>query len=105
MISLSAEELRARATSFAARLDGVAAQVLEGSSLIGGGSTPEQPLASWLIAMESKDVVETERRLRFGVPPVVARIEHGRLLFDLRTVFQAEEEELARAILDAVQAG
>lgn len=105
MISLSAEELRARAQSFAARLDGLSPQVLEGSSLIGGGSTPEQPLASWLIAVDSKDVVEAERRLRFGDPPVVARIEHGRLLFDLRTVFPAEEEELARAIRDALQAG
>jgi L-seryl-tRNA(Ser) seleniumtransferase len=105
MISLSSEELRTRAQSLATRLEGLAPQVLEGSSLIGGGSTPEQPLVSWLIAVESSDVVEAERRLRFSDPPVVARIEHGRLLFDLRTVFPAEEEELARAIRDAVQAG
>jgi L-seryl-tRNA(Ser) seleniumtransferase len=105
MISLSSEELRTRAQSLATRLEGLAPQVLEGSSLIGGGSTPEQPLASWLIAVESSDVVEAERRLRFSDPPVVARIEHGRLLFDLRTVFPAEEEELARAIRNALQAG
>jgi L-seryl-tRNA(Ser) seleniumtransferase len=105
MISLSREELRERAQSFAARLDGLSPQVLEGSSLIGGGSTPEQPLASWLVAVESSDVMEAERRLRVGDPPVVARIEHGRLLFDLRTVFPAEEEELARAIRHALQAG
>ena len=105
MISLSIDELHTRAQSFAARLDGLSPVVLEGSSLIGGGSTPEQPLASWLVAVESKDVVEAERRLRFGNPPVVARIEHGRLLFDIRTVFPAEEEELARAIRNALQAG
>jgi hypothetical protein len=39
--------------------------------------------------------------LRFSDPPVVARIERNQLLFDLRTVFPAEEEELARAIRNA----
>ena len=101
MISFSSDELRARAESFAARLAGVTSQVLEGSSLIGGGATPERPLKSWLIAVESVDVVETERRLRFNDPPVVARIERDRLLVDLRTVFPEEEEELARTILAA----
>jgi L-seryl-tRNA(Ser) seleniumtransferase len=101
MISFSLDELRARALSFAARLDGISARVMEGSSVIGGGATPEQPLRSWLIAVESADVVDAERRLRFSDPPVVARIERNQLLFDLRTVFPAEEEELARAIRNA----
>jgi L-seryl-tRNA(Ser) seleniumtransferase len=105
MISFSSDELRARAQSFAARLDGLACQVLEGSSLIGGGATPEQPLPGWLIAVESADVVGAERLLRFSDPPVVARIENNRLLFDLRTVFPAEEAELARAISKACGAG
>jgi L-seryl-tRNA(Ser) seleniumtransferase len=101
MISFPLDELRARALSFAARLDGISARVMEGSSVIGGGATPEQPLRSWLIAVESANVVDAERRLRFSDPPVVARIERNQLLFDLRTVFPAEEEELARAIRNA----
>jgi L-seryl-tRNA(Ser) seleniumtransferase len=101
MISFSSAELLARAQSFVARLEGVSSKILEGSSLIGGGATPEQPLPSWLIAVESTDVVDAERRLRFNDPPVVARIEDNRLLFDLRTVFPGEEEELARAIRNA----
>jgi L-seryl-tRNA(Ser) seleniumtransferase len=101
MISFPLDELRARALSFAARLDGISARVMEGSSVIGGGATPEQPLHSWLIAVESADVVDAERRLRFSDPPVIARIERNQLLFDLRTVFPAEEEELARAIRGA----
>jgi L-seryl-tRNA(Ser) seleniumtransferase len=101
MISFPLDELRARALSFAARLDGISARVMEGSSVIGGGATPEQPLRSWLIAVESANVVDAERRLRFRDPPVVARIERNQLLFDLRTVFPAEEEELARAIRNA----
>lgn len=101
MISLSSDELRTRAEGLAARLAGVRTEIVEGSSLIGGGSTPQQPLQSWLIAVDCADVVETERRLRLSDPPVVARIEDGRLLFDLRTVFPWEEEELARAIRES----
>jgi L-seryl-tRNA(Ser) seleniumtransferase len=101
MISFSMEELRSRAQRFAAGLEDVPYQVLEGSSLIGGGATPEQPLPSWLIEVECPDVMEAERRLRLSDPPVVARIERNRLLFDLRTVLPAEQEELARAVRTA----
>jgi L-seryl-tRNA(Ser) seleniumtransferase len=71
--------------------------------VIGGGSTPGQPLQSWLIAIDSADVVEVERRCRLSDPPVVARIEDGRLLLDLRTVFADEEDELTRVIHAACQ--
>jgi L-seryl-tRNA(Ser) seleniumtransferase len=104
MISFSTEELRTRVQNFAVSLDGVPSQILEGSSLIGGGSTPEQPLRTWLMVVECADVVDAERRLRLNDPPVIARIENGRLLFDLRTVFPAEEAELARAILQSCNA-
>jgi L-seryl-tRNA(Ser) seleniumtransferase len=98
MISQSADELRVRAEGLARRLDGIRNAVVEGSSLIGGGSTPERPLQSWLIAVHCDDVVKAEERCRVSDPPVVARIEDGKLLFDLRTVFPWEEEELVRII-------
>jgi len=98
MISQSSEELRARSERILGRLDGVRATLMEGSSVIGGGSTPGQPLQSWMIAIDCSDVVEAERRCRMGSPPVVARIEDGRLVVDLRTVFEAEEEELVLVI-------
>ena len=101
MISMTAGDLRARAVRFAAALEGVRTSVIEGQSLIGGGATPEQPLPSWLIAIECPDVVETERRCRLADPPVVARIEEGRLLLDLRTVFAGEEHDLRRVLRQA----
>jgi L-seryl-tRNA(Ser) seleniumtransferase len=105
MISQSSEELRGRAERMLGRLDGVRAEVIEGRSVIGGGSTPGQPLQSWLIAIDCVDVVEAERRCRLSDPPVVARIEDGRLLLDLRTVFAKEEDELARVIRAACAEG
>ncbi len=101
MISQSSDELRARSENMLRRLDGLRASVIEGSSVIGGGSTPEQPLQSWLIAIDCADVVEAERRCRLGDPPVAARIGDGRLLLDLRTVFEQEEDDLARVIRTA----
>jgi len=101
MISQSAGDLRARAERLASRLDGIRTAVVEGSSLIGGGSTPERPLQTWLIAVQCDDVVKAEERCRMSDPPVVARIEDGKLLFDLRTVFQWEEEELVRVIRES----
>ena len=69
-----------------------------GESVIGGGSTPEQSIPTWLIVVNLTDVVGAEKKLRAADPPVIARIEDGRLLLDLRTVFPEEEEELKRAI-------
>jgi L-seryl-tRNA(Ser) seleniumtransferase len=101
MISQSSAELRHRAERVRGWLDGVQSKVIEGSSLIGGGSTPERPLAGWLIAVECDDVVRAEEACRKSNPPVVARIEDGKLLFDLRTVFPWEEEELVRIIRES----
>src|SRR5207244_1964653 len=81
------DQIRGRAEKLIQSLGGAPAQLVEGRSVIGGGSTPEQALPTWLIAIECEHVTALERVLRAGDPPVVARIEDGRLLLDLRTVF------------------
>jgi L-seryl-tRNA(Ser) seleniumtransferase len=98
MLRQSASQIRQRALALAARVTGLRAEVVEGESVTGGGATPQQSIATWLIAVECTDVVEAERSLRAGDPPVIARIEDGRLIFDLRTVFRGEEETLAAAL-------
>jgi L-seryl-tRNA(Ser) seleniumtransferase len=98
MIRMSADKIRERADRLVARAALRHARVEQGQSVIGGGSTPEQSIPTWLIAIGCKDVVAAERQLRLSDPPVIARIEDGRLLVDLRTVFPEEEEELARAL-------
>jgi L-seryl-tRNA(Ser) seleniumtransferase len=74
------------------------ADIVPGSSVAGGGATPEQSIPTWLIAIQCADLADAERRLRAGDPPVVARIENERLILDLRTVFPEEEEALAAAL-------
>lgn len=96
MIRLTAEQIRERAGRLLDRIPG--AQLIEGRSVIGGGSTPEQSLPTWLIAIERENVTAAERQLRKSDPPVIARIENDRLLIDLRTVFPEEEAELVQAL-------
>ena len=98
MIRQSAGEIRGRAARLLERMPGLPAALIDGESVIGGGSTPEQPLPTCLIALALPDAAAAERRLRLHAPPVIARIENGRLLIDLRTVFAEEEEELAAAL-------
>jgi L-seryl-tRNA(Ser) seleniumtransferase len=88
MIRMTAEEIRARAEKL---LPG--AVIVPGESVIGGGSTPNKAIPTYLIS-----VPEMERALRACEPPVISRTENGRTLLDLRTVFPEEEPELKRAL-------
>lgn len=101
MILSTPGAIRARAVHVLQQLHHLNGQLVEGTSVIGGGSTPDQSLPTWLIAIENDGIAAMERRLRAGDPPVIARIEAGRLLFDLRTVFPSEEAALVRSIIDA----
>jgi len=98
MIRASADEIRERAERLVSAMPELGAQVEAGESITGGGSTPEQSIPTWLIVVNHADVAEAEKKLRAADPPVIARIEEGKLLLDLRTVFPEEEEELKRAI-------
>jgi L-seryl-tRNA(Ser) seleniumtransferase len=88
MIRMTASEIRARAEKL---LPG--ATLIEGESVIGGGSTPDQAIPTCLISLP-----EIEKKLRHNDPPVISRVENGRTLLDLRTVFPEEEAELKLAL-------
>ncbi len=99
MLQASETELKERAQSFAKRV-GVVATVIPLRSLVGGGAAPETKFPSWGIALEMPGVsdAELERRLRGSEPPVIVRIESGRVVLDFRTIFPKEEEELLRVL-------
>lgn len=98
MIRMTAADLRRRAEQLAQRIAG--AEVMESASVVGGGSTPDQTLPAWVVAIPG-NAVRMEKALRGGDPPVIARIEDERLLVDLRTVLESEEEELLAALTRA----
>ena len=45
------------------------------------------------------------RRLRESTPPVVARIDHDRLLIDLRTVAPSDDDVLVGVLTRVAEAG
>lgn len=78
---------------------GFSAEVVDGESLAGGGSLPDETLPTRLVSVEVKGSIDDFcRRLRLGSPPVLGRVHEGRFVIDLRTVFPAQDEALAHAM-------
>ncbi len=106
MIATPAEALQRRARRWA-RVAGRGATVVEGRSMVGGGSLPEESLPSRLVALPPQPgagVDELARRLRANDPPVIGRVEHDRLLLDPRTVDPREDAAVVKALAAALAA-
>ncbi len=107
MILMTAEEAGTRADAIVARLresKGIAAEVIDGESTIGGGSAPGSALPTRLVALDPlrASARDLEASLRAQSPPVIARIENGRVLLDPRTVAPEDDALLASLVCDAV---
>lgn len=72
----------------------VGGEVVEHAGRVGGGGAPEVPLPGWAVALPE----ELARPLRLGQPPVVARVNQGRCLVDVRCVPESQDSELIAAI-------
>jgi L-seryl-tRNA(Ser) seleniumtransferase len=98
MMSLSKEEIGARAESIASRVQSgkVRIEIVDGESVIGGGAAPSSVLLTRLLAVTCTGVNadQLSERLRASDPPVIARVEEGRVLLDLRTVFPGDDATL-----------
>ena len=104
MMRLSADDIRQRAEAVDGKLhtrSRLRIEIVAGESLIGGGSAPTSTLPTYLLAVtaEGLSADELAARLRAHKPPVVTRVEEGRVLIDLRTVFEFEDQEIVQALL------
>ena len=101
MMHLSKDEIGQRAEAVAAiRSSELKIEVIDGESVIGGGAAPSAVLPTRLLAVarEGLSADEISARLRGGDPPVVARVEEGRVLLDLRTVFPEQDQNVMVAL-------
>lgn len=81
---------------------GFSAEVVDGESLAGGGSLPDETLPTRLVAVEIRGSMDNFcRKLRLGSPPVLGRVHEGRFVIDLRTVLSTQDEELVHALATA----
>jgi L-seryl-tRNA(Ser) seleniumtransferase len=106
-LSLPADEIRARAEQLVERLrtqfsSSVVVSVEPVSSAPGGGALPELSIPSWAIAIACESADDAARQLRMGKPAVFCRVQDGRVLIDLRTVFPEDDKSLMSRILECM---
>lgn len=107
MLSMTNAELKTRASKFAKKLikncaakEDLEIELIEGNSVVGGGSAPMAHPATTLLALKHWQMSATklEEVLRLSNPPIIARILEDRVLIDLRTVSESEETELLEVL-------
>jgi L-seryl-tRNA(Ser) seleniumtransferase len=98
MLSMKMDSIDARAKVIARQLTDARVDIIDGFSAIGGGSAPGERLPTRLIAIDASSADALLTRLREHDPPVIARIEQDRVVFDLRTVAPDQDVTLASAI-------
>jgi len=96
MIMEPVEAIQRRAELLAGMIPGSCVRGSEGA--IGGGATPDQTLASYVVEVRTGSASKMERGLRRNNPPILARIEKGSLLLDCRTIDDSEVEAVGAAI-------
>ena len=89
--------LRARCTAIAATLvaAGVSAHVVPSTGRVGGGSAPGLQLEGWAVALPE----DCAASLRRHEPAVLARVEAGRTLVDVRALAPEDDAVVARAVV------
>jgi L-seryl-tRNA(Ser) seleniumtransferase len=96
-IATPLDALRRRAQAIADGLD-ERVDIVDVRSTVGGGSLPGETLPSVALALPGGSATRRLTAFRRGTPPVIGRIEDGRVVLDLRTVPPDADERLARAI-------
>jgi L-seryl-tRNA(Ser) seleniumtransferase len=102
-MSLTKEQIEARAQFVAQRAQSpkIKLEIRDGESVIGGGAAPSSVLPTRLLAVTCTGISadELSAKLRKSDPPIITRVEEGRVLLDLRTVFPEQD----RLILEALE--
>ncbi len=101
MIAAPLDEVARRADKWADVL-GELAEVVDGETMVGGGSLPGGSLPTRLVAIRNRPgrtaVQSLSRKLRSLEIPVIGRIGDDRLLLDPRSVLPEKDEIVCRAL-------
>ena len=107
MLHVTADEIESRAQALAAVLTarGWRVAMITGASAVGGGSAPGVALPTVLLSIEraGESAAATEQFLRALDPPVIARIEHDRVVLDLRTVLPDQDAMLGELLANGTR--
>ena len=107
MMHLSKGEIGQRAEVLAERIkfSKLSVEMVDGESVIGGGAAPSAVLPTRLLAItrDGFSADELSVRLRASDPPIIARVEEGRVLLDLRTVFPEQDAAVVNALREVAE--
>ena len=104
MMRVREDELQSRAEHIARQLRVSAPElevgVVESRSVLGGGSAPGATLPSRAVAVQSQQFTPDAllQRLRKWQTPIIARVENGRVLLDLRTIEPSQDTMVLAAL-------
>jgi L-seryl-tRNA(Ser) seleniumtransferase len=106
VMRLTKEEIGKRAEAVAAQISNskLKVEIVDGESILGGGAAPSSVLPTRVLALtcEGLSADELAARLRSSEhssePPIIARVEEGRVVLDFRTVFPAQDIAVAAAL-------
>jgi len=95
-------ERRGTALAAAAGQGGIAAEVSGSEAVFGGGTSPEKtfPSRALVLSHDRLGAEELAARLRGRRPPIIGRVEDGRLWLDLRSIEPSEDAQIAAALGD-----
>jgi L-seryl-tRNA(Ser) seleniumtransferase len=92
MISEPDDQIISRASQWISTIG--QGELVEGKSTIGGGSLPGETLPTHLVAFTVRHPDKFLSTLRKSQPPIIARLEGDKVLFDPRTVLADQEDQL-----------
>lgn len=97
MMSLPLDQIRSRAEAWCAALG--QGKVVLSESTVGGGSLPDESVATYVLALDVRSPDKFLKNLRSAQPPVIARTENDKVLLDPRTVL---DDDLLVSVLKGV---
>jgi L-seryl-tRNA(Ser) seleniumtransferase len=105
MLTVPLETLKKRATRLKSRIEreklALDIRVLESEGATGGGSLPDAPIKTFVLALTSATLSpdKLSHLLRQNEPPIIARIEKDEVLLDTRTLLEGEDEFVFQALV------
>jgi L-seryl-tRNA(Ser) seleniumtransferase len=96
MMSLTPDQLKVRAEAWRAQLG--QGEVVKSQSTVGGGSLPDECVSTYALALSVQSPDKFLKKLREANPPVIARVEDDKILFDPRTLLNEQDAILLKVL-------
>lgn len=92
MLSMSLDDLRTRAGAYVGAIPHAVA--VDSDAYVGAGALPQTRITSIAVAVTTAKPDVLAATLRRGSPPIVARVDAGRVLLDLRTIAPEDDNSV-----------